>query len=87
MMLAGWKKKVTSGNSAVSSRRSSCHVLLGRPVALGFSEIEDLAVAGPDRGGVAVGEVDAAERQPDVVQDRLEFVRRDSAADARPRPG
>ena len=42
---------------------------------------EGVAVFRPDRSGILVGHIDAAVRQPDVVDDVVELLRRDGPAD------
>ena len=52
----------------------------GRPVAL-FQLDLDIAVLRADHAGVVVGHVDAADRHPDIVGQRLDLARRDHLAD------
>ena len=66
-MSAGWKKNSTPGNASRQLSRSCVDVVGGRAMAL-LQGDQDFRVERADGAGIAVGQVDAAIGQADVVE-------------------
>ncbi len=73
-MSAGWKKNSTPGNCARQIFAQPADVIRRRMMMLLIQAHQNFSVAGADHAGVAVGQVDAGVGQPDVVEDRVQFV-------------
>ena len=73
----GWQKR--EGRPGKATRKFLAHganVIRGRPMV--FDELDlDVAVLRADHAGVVVGEIDAADRHADVVDQRGKFPWRD----------
>ena len=81
MILAGSKKKVASGNFRRRSLAQFDGVRRGRTVVVGLEGNQDIAVAGAHGADIAERQVETAERDADVVDDGVDFVRWDDVPD------
>ena len=71
-MSAGWKKNSMPGKRLGNSRAQFVHVFLRRPVVR-LQGNQDFGIHGADRARIAVGQIDAAIGQADVVEDGFQF--------------
>ena len=81
VILAASKKNVTSGEFLVEAFSQLIGVLGDRTVLLALKRNQDVAIIASDGRAVAEGEVEAAEGNTDVVDDGVDFARRNHLAD------
>jgi hypothetical protein len=79
-MSAGRKREGRAGKVLRHGGAQLLDEAFGRRVVL-LERDQGIAVLGTDGAGVLVGHVDAGERQPDIVDDIVELVGWDGAAD------
>ena len=79
-MSAAWKKKVSAGKAAARRVRSSPGILERRVMLWRFSEIRISPSPLPTGGAVAERQIDTRIREPDIVENRVQFRRGNHAA-------
>ena len=80
-MSAGWKKNCVPGNSVGQARAQLVDVITRGHRAFRLEADEDFGIGFADHAGIAVGGVDGAVEQADVVEHVAEIFRRNDAAD------
>ena len=79
-MSAGKNAKVAPVNFSGNTRAQLFDIIRRRSMAF-LQGYQHIGICGADRAGIAVGHVDAAVRQPDVVDDIVHLAGRDDLAD------
>src|SRR6516162_1754242 len=71
--VGGLEKELNAGKFGRELAAQFIDVVGGRPAGAGLELDEDLAVAGADGAGVAVGEIDSGVGKADIVEDGLQI--------------